>query len=79
MANVLLILILGMLFVGAKANIAKNEAEFDEMVQALGDIMMELEKSDVPAEKELTETLKTDEKTVPATGRDKNGRFCKKQ
>ena len=56
-----------------------NEAEFDEMVQALGDIMMELEKSDVPAEKELTETLKTDEKTVPATGRDKNGRFCKKQ
>ena len=79
MANVLLILILGMLFVSAKAHIAKNEAEFDEMVQALGDIMMELEKSDVPAEKELTETLKTDEKTVPATGRDKNGRFCKKQ
>ena len=72
MANVLLILILGMLFVSAKANIAKNEAEFDEMV-------MELEKFDVPAEKELTETLKTDEKTVPATGRDKNGRFCKKQ
>ena len=79
MANVLFILILGMLFVSAKANIAKNEAEFDEMVQALGDIMMEPEKFDVPAEKELTETLKTDEKTVPATGRDKNGRFCKKQ
>ena len=50
-----------------------NEAFFSDILRDT------VKKFDVPAEKELTETLKTDEKTVPATGRDKNGRFCKKQ